>query len=343
LGIMVPRDLGGERATLTKVADVCYQLGRVCASTGMIYAMHQTKVACLVRHASGSSWHEGLLRRLAADQLLFASSTTEGQSGGNIRASTAAVGREGSRITLTRAATVISYGAEADAIITTARRSEQASGSDQVLIAFLKKDYTLEPTVTWDTLGMRGTRSAGFTLKASGTSEQILPDPYESIHAETMVPVAHLLWSSVWCGIAAAAVERAQTFIRKAARQAGGTLPPGAAHFTKASSSLHILRATITSALRRYEDVSRDAAAVVSLDFQTAINLLKVEASELAVATVLAALRACGLSGYRNDGDFTIGRHLRDVLSSPIMINNDRILTNVSAGALMSSVPGSLV
>ena len=62
------------------------------------------------------------------------------------------------------------------------------------------------------------------------------------------------------------------------------------------------------------------------------INLTKVEASELAVSTVMSALRACGLSGYRNDSEFAVGRFLRDVLSSPIMINNDRILANI-AGA----------
>ena len=42
------------------------------------------------------------------------------------------------------------------------------------------------------------------------------------------------------------------------------------------------------------------------------------------------AMRACGLSGYRNDSDFSIGRYLRDVLSSPIMINNDRILADAA-------------
>jgi acyl-CoA dehydrogenase len=343
MGIMVPQDLGGEGAAPSEVADVCYRLGRACASTGMIYAMHQTKVACLVRHGRGSSWHQHLLRRLSADQLLFASSTTEGQGGGNIRSSAAAVERTGSHIRLTRAATVISYGAEADAIITTARRSAQAASSDQVLVAFLKQDYVLEPTVTWDTLGMRGTCSAGFTLKGTGTVEQILPDPYERIHAETMTPIAHMLWASVWCGIAADAVERARTFIRTAARQANGTVPPGAAHFIRACSSLNVLRAMLASALTRYERAMNDAPTLISLDFQTAINLLKVEASELAVATVLAALRACGLSGYRNDSDFSIGRHLRDVLSSPIMINNDRILANMSSPALMSVVPGSLM
>jgi acyl-CoA dehydrogenase len=53
-------------------------------------------------------------------------------------------------------------------------------------------------------------------------------------------------------------------------------------------------------------------------------------------------MRACGLSGYRADGDFTIGRHLRDVLSSPIMINNDRILANLSSSSLMTPIPTSM-
>ena len=77
-------------------------------------------------------------------------------------------------------------------------------------------------------------------------------------------------------------------------------------------------------------------------DFQSQVNLLKVEASELAVETVMSAMRACGLSGYRNDGEFTVGRLLRDVLSSPLMINNERILSNIATSSLMSGVPTSL-
>ena len=56
----------------------------------------------------------------------------------------------------------------------------------------------------------------------------------------------------------------------------------------------------------------------------------------------MSALRACGLSGYRNDGEFSIGRHLRDVLSSPIMINNDRILANLAPPSLMTPLPTSI-
>jgi acyl-CoA dehydrogenase len=189
---------------------------------------------------------------------------------------------------------------------------------------------------------MRGTCSAGFELKFKGSSDQIFPEAYDKIHAQTMTPVAHLCWSSAWAGIAAAAVDRAQAFIRKAARGAGGQMPPGAAHFTAARMTLAKLRAIITANLDHYTAHEFDERALASLDFQSSINLLKVEASELAVETVMSAMRACGLSGYRNDGDFSVGRHLRDVLSAPIMINNDRILANISTASLMSAVPASL-
>jgi acyl-CoA dehydrogenase len=342
LGTQIPVEFGGDGASISEVADMCYTLGRACSSTAMIFAMHQTKVACLVGHGAGSAWHETLMRRVAAEQLLLASSTTEGQNGGNIRFSSAAVERGGAEISLVRDATVISYGAQADGIVTIARRADDAAGSDQVLLAITRDNYTLEPTLAWETLGMRGTCSAGFKLTFKGSDEQIFPEAYERIHAQTMTPVAHLCWSSVWAGIAAAAVDRAQMFVRKAARGAGGQMPPGAAHFTAAKMTLAKLRAVITVNLDTYEAREHDERALSSLDFQSSINLLKVEASELAVETVMSAMRACGLAGYRNDGDFSVGRHLRDVLSSPLMINNDRILTNIASASLMSAVPAGL-
>jgi acyl-CoA dehydrogenase len=111
MGIAVPRELGGEGASIGDVVDVCYTLGRACAATAMVYAMHQTKVACIARHGSGSAWHRMLLRRLCKEQMLLASSTTEGQSGGDVRNSAAPIERQDSRIELERQATVISFAA----------------------------------------------------------------------------------------------------------------------------------------------------------------------------------------------------------------------------------------
>ncbi|MGO9703299.1 MAG: acyl-CoA dehydrogenase family protein [Xanthobacteraceae bacterium] len=342
LGAAVPPEFGGEGADISEIADICYALGRACASTAMVYAMHQTKVACLTRHGRSSAWHQLLMRRICGEQMLLASSTTEGDRGGDIRNSTAPIERQGARIALDRRATVISYGEAADAIVTTARRSADAASADQVLLILLKQDYTLERQVGWDALGMRGTCSAGFRLIASAASEQILPVPYDEIHTRTMMPVAHLLWSSAWAGIAAAAVERTRAFVRKARQRADGALPPAAAHLTRANASLQKLRGLIANALQRFEMAADDPITLESLDFQTTMNLLKVNASELAVATVMSAMQASGLAGYRNDGEFSIGRHLRDILSAPIMISNDRILANLGTALLLSGVPGSI-
>jgi acyl-CoA dehydrogenase len=342
LGIMAPQDLGGEGASVTDAAQVCYSLARTCASTGMIYAMHQIMVACLLRNARDSAWHRDLLRRLCGEQLLLASSTTDGQGGGDLRKSDCAVQSEGSRFTLAKNATVMSYGAQADAIVATARRSPDAPPTDQVLVAIVKDDYRLEHLVDWDTLGMRGTCSAGFKLDAVGATEQILPEPYHRIHALTVMPVAHLTWSAVWAGIAAGAVDRARAFVRNAARKANGQMPPGAAHLTRANATLSVLRNTIAAALGRWEQIQSDPALLEGLEFQTRMNLLKVTSSEHAVAIVMSALQACGLSGYRNDGEFSIARSLRDALSSSIMINNDRILSNAASAMLLVDVAASL-
>jgi acyl-CoA dehydrogenase len=340
LGILVPPELGGEGANVSDVVDICYILGRACGATGMIFAMHQIMAAILVRHARNNTWHSQLLRKLSAEQMLIASSTTEGQGGGDLRSSSSAVEQKGSRMTLVKAATVISYGAHADAILTTARRCSDALPSDQVLVAIVKDDYQLEPIMEWDTLGMRGTCSSGFMLRGSGEVAQVLPDPYVKIQTETMMPVAHLTWSAVWAGLAAGAVERARRFIRRAARHGNGELPPGAAHLTRASMSLRALRAVVASALERFE--AAEGQEFESLDFQSAMNLLKVNASELAISTIMSAFQACGLLGYRNDSEFSISRYLRDVLSAPVMINNDRILANSAMASLLTEVPQTL-
>src|SRR5262245_42762849 len=46
LGVLVPREFGGEEASIFDVTDMSYALGRACSSTAMIIAMHHVKVAC---------------------------------------------------------------------------------------------------------------------------------------------------------------------------------------------------------------------------------------------------------------------------------------------------------
>ena len=64
------------------------------------------------------------------------------------------------------------------------------------------------------------------------------------------------------------------------------------------------------------------------------MNNLKIIASEETPRICLAALEICGIAGYRNDTPFSIGRLLRDALSGPLMIANERI-HQTNAGLLL--------
>ena len=189
---------------------------------------------------------------------------------------------------------------------------------------------------------MRGTCSVGYMLRAEGVADQVLAEPYDRIHNQTMAPYAHLFWSSAWCGVATGAFSTARAFVRAASRSSGGKMPPGAQHLTRARVSLETLRAAVQAGLANFERHAREPGGLTAMDAQLALNFLKVEASELAVQTVTSAMRACGLSGYRNDTEFSLGRSLRDILSAPIMIHNDRILASAEASVLMTAPPTAL-
>ena len=80
LGLLIPQSLGGPGAGIAEMVAICHELGRHCASTAMIYAMHQIQVSCIARHAGNSPWHGAFMGRLAGEQLLLASATSEAAS-----------------------------------------------------------------------------------------------------------------------------------------------------------------------------------------------------------------------------------------------------------------------
>lgn len=328
LSILVPVALGGEAASLSDVAAAVTVLSRHCAATGMIYAMHQIQVACLVHHGT-SPLHRGfLLEEVVAKQALLASATTEIGTGGDVRSSICAVEEADGRFHLEKKAPVISYGEHADAVLATARRSPDSPPSDQVLVLCRRPGLHLEQVSDWDTIGMRGTCSPGFALRAEDVAEAVLPQPYGDISSQTMLPVSHILWSAVWLGIAEAAVGRARSFVRAEAHRQPGVTPPGAVRLAELMTVFEQMGALVRSEAGRYDSLRGDPDALSSMDFALAMNGLKVSASTLVVEIVSRALMICGIAGYRDDSTFGLGRMLRDAYGAALMVNNDRILAN---------------
>ena len=336
LGMMVPAELGGEGASVAEVTAVCSILGRSCGATGLIFAMHQIQVASLICAGRDSPWHRRLIGRIADEQLLLASATTEAGVGGDIRSSTCAVVSDGSRLKVEKHGTVISYGRHADGVLLTARRSPEAPASDQVLVALLAGDCRLDETAAWDPLGMRGTCSNSFRLTAEAGVEQICPMPFSQIAAQSMLATSHIFWSGVWYGIAADALARAQAFVRARARQDPASRPPGASRLAEASANLQQMRSGILDAIDRLAHAQAKPGGTDTAAFAIAMNNLKVTCSQLSHAIVHGAMLICGIAGYRNEGPTSLTRHLRDVVSAQVMISNDRIEMNVAALLLFS-------
>ena len=342
LSMMLPRAYGGEDASLTDVAQVCAALARSCASTGMIFAMHQIKLSSLVSHGLDSAWHVAFMRKVSAQQLLLASATTETGIGGDLRNSICAVVADGKRARLMKQATVISYALEADAILATARKNEAAPSSDQVMVVITKDQYTLQKTNDWDTLGMRGTRSEGFILAGDFGAEQIFPKPFAEIAAQSMLACSHLLWGSVWLGIANGAMARAQAFVKAEARKKPDVKSPGMLRLAEAGNLLHIMRASISEGLHRFYRARRDPEDLNSVGFSVAMNNVKLACSQNLIDVVNHAMLICGIHGYRNDTPYALGRFLRDAHSAPLMISNDRVLANQANMLLVSRIDSQI-
>src|SRR5262249_54065029 len=155
---------------------------------------------------------------------------------------------------LEKQAPVISYGDAADAILVTSRSSENAARNDQAMTLVRKEDVNLRRLSDWDTLGFRGTCSPGYELKSIGNAEQVLPVPYAEIHSRTMHPFSHIVWASLWCGIATDAMNRARQFVRTEARKNPGALPINATRLAEADLVLNNMKSTLAATIAAYRE-----------------------------------------------------------------------------------------
>jgi acyl-CoA dehydrogenase len=338
LSCYIPTELGGMGLNIKEVAKLCEILGGYDASTAMIFAMHQIQIACIVHHSANSDYFKQYLRDVCDQQFLLASATTELGVGGDLRSSLCAVTVDGNNFTLNKEAPVISYGEAADAIMVTCRRAEDASSSDQVQVLVFKEQCELTALSDWDTLGYRGTCSKGFSLKSSGKTEQIQPAPFAEILSHTMHPVSHLLWGSLWLGLAQDAVNQARSTVRAAARKTPDTLPTSALRLTELDEMLFSMRSGLYQVIDEYQQKLFAGDSAAHEDFGSAIrvNNVKLRCSEQVVEIVSKALVIVGINGYKNDHKSSLARHLRDAFGSAIMVNNDRIRNHNATMQIMS-------
>ncbi len=336
LSAFVPEELGGAGVCFEAIAESCFELGRHCGASAMVMAMHQIQVVTLVRHLDGSPEIEAYLRELVDGQRLIASITSEVGTGGDMSKSVAALTEDGDgAMSFEKQAPTVSYAEYADDFLTTLRRHPDAEPSDQVVALTRREDMEFEPTGSWDPLGMRGTCSPGFKVRARVAPGYVLAAPFSRIAAESMVPVSHILWSHLWLGIATDAFDRARAFVRAAAKRSPGEPPPAAVRLSHLMSELAPMRAEVASGLEEFVAAEGEQGREELGSFGAALrfNALKTSVSDQAPRICQGAMGVCGIVGFKNDTPFSVGRHLRDTMSACLMLANER-LHQTNAGLL---------
>lgn len=331
---LVPASLGGAATSLKTVAGICEVLARACASSAMMFAMHQASVAWLILHHEAHEANRTLLQRLCTEQMLFGiagmadPAPAAGAAGG---LGPALLRHHAAQFTLVIDGTAIPYGAYADGLLLPA-------GEDG-FVAAPKEQYKLERRESWDALGMRGLCSDKFRVVVTGEPGQILHtarDDAGSLHA-----IVQLLHSAVWVGIAASALERAQAYSRGQG-EATHALMPGAARLAEANALLQMMRAHLSSALEQASS-GQGGLPPRGLAFVDEMQVLRTGVSRSALALVNHAMMVCGMDGYRNDTDVSVARHLRDLYAAPLGLGSARNAAIPPTSAFDATPPSDIL
>lgn len=315
---------GGLGASLTDMSNAIRVIGRSCAAAGSVLGMHMEQMFMLVTFGTTPALRRSLAEVVDA-QLLIANANSEVGIGGDVMRSIAALEPEGDGWRFDKQALAASYGRNADLILSTSRRAPDAAETDQVLALIRAADFTLEPTSDWDTLGLRGTCSAGLHITGHLTDDDLFPVPFSDIANGGGGQLRHILLSAVWTGLAEAALEEAHKAVRAAARKSIGTTPQSALRLSEIFAQVQVARSTLAEAQRLVEEAVLTGTLE---DIRTIMSLrnVKVVTSTAAMSASTAALQICGINGFRRGEDHRLERILRDSCGALIMVGNDRYL-----------------
>ena len=296
----VPAALGGGDASHAELCAMLRALAGYCSSTALALAMHTHLVATTAhRWRHDDAPVDGLLRRIAAEQLVLVSTGGSDWIDGGGRA----VKVEGGyRVTAHK---IFSSGSPAgDLLMTMAILDDPASGPTVLHFPVPLNAAGVKIRDNWRTLGMRGTGSNDVDLE-----DVFVPEAAVGIRRPagrwgppfyTIASVALPLIYAVYVGIAEAAREIALRTAQKRRDDAPTQRAVGAME-----NELAVARMAMREMM--------DAAACVPLDAATTNRVLigRTVAGRASIATVERAMEVAGGAGFFRDHG--LERLFRDV------------------------------
>ncbi len=308
LALAVPEELGGLGATMRQACYAQAELARHDGATALAVAMHTyLTFVQAYRRRKGAPDAEGVLRRIAAEQIVIAT------SGGSdwLWPTTTAVPTDTGYLISGRK-TFCSQSPGATVVATCAVLGEPGVDADVMHFSVPLSAPGVRIEETWDTLGMRGTASHDVVLEDVAVPADKIAGhrPYGELGAPLLAATVHFapIVGATYFGIAAGARDAAV-----AAASAGSRGPRPAADLPRVHRQVGLMDAKLRVAwwalLGALDEIGEDYTATPTA--LTTVMLAKRQAVTEAIEVVNLAMEVMGGRSFFKR--FGMERAYRDV------------------------------
>jgi alkylation response protein AidB-like acyl-CoA dehydrogenase len=323
LGLMVPPTQGGAGGSLADLAEACATIGAACASTGMVFLMHNVAVTTLA--ASGGKFADELLRRSASGELLATLAFSERGTGAHFYAPELRATRRSGTMHVSGRKAFVTAAGHADVMLVLVQGAQQGPSC----YAVEREAVGIRFAGEWNGLGLRGNGSIAVDF-----DEVALPDAAlvgeegaaTEIVFEILAPTFLAGLSGINLGIGEAALAAAVGHVRSRAYGDGTGLAavPSVQHgLASVDIDLRCARSFLTQATR---SGGKEDALVALME-------AKIRCTETAARVTGQCLELCGGQGYTTA--LSIERYLRDAQAGAVMAPTNGVLRTWVGKALL--------
>lgn len=301
LGLMVPTRLGGLGAGFAEYAGVASELGRGSGATALVFNMHASvtgalagitdQVAAAVGVPDESLAARDEILRGAAEGACYAVAMSERGAGSRLSQLSTVYSREEGGFRIKGAKSFVSGAGNAAAYLVAARSAEDPGTVSQFFVSAGTSGLAVEQT--WDSMGMRATRSDDLHLDVL-VPPKALVGGVEGLalwFAQLMPHWMVASYAAVYAGVARAAIDAAVEHLN--ARGLAG-LPSVRARIGRADAAVAATLLAIGEAARRVDEAPGDP------ETNRWVWRAKLLAGTTAAEVAASMLEAAGTSAIRS-------------------------------------------
>ncbi|HEX4395624.1 MAG TPA: acyl-CoA dehydrogenase family protein [Mycobacterium sp.] len=300
LGLSVPAELGGMGASLLEMCLAQERLAQGCASTALAVTMHISPIGqqATLWQAGLRPELEGLLRGAASGDVVYASMSAE--PGHSILTDSSTIMTKvdggyrvsGHKVFGTGSAVCTSFS-------TMGRYEDPVDGPQLMFFVLPRHSEGVIVHDTWDTMGMRATRSNEFDMEhvfiPEGAVFHSLPiDHYDATLIKTVWGWSMPVFGSVYLGIAAGAIEQLRKMVLKRHWEQRPEIQ-------RVFADMEVLLETARAVIRAHAEDYESGRLYVDLSVQQAMSravLPKYVATNNAVKILDLVMQVAGGSGF---------------------------------------------